>query len=259
MQSNVAIHDVEALAAHHGYRHWFDPRLWVLARCRLSSTAMDAMARSLVSLFRAWQGRGRKCLIVDLDNVLWGGVVGEDGIAGIALGPEGLGRAFLEFQIELKNLARRGVLLAICSKNDPEVALEAINRHPSMQLREKDFGAIRISWNDKARCIREIAAELNLGTDSLVFLDDHPAERELVRTAIPGVLVPEWPRDPADYKTALIDLTIHEFPGYRSPPRIRLEPRCTGQTTSPDRSRRLHRHRSVPCLSRDACAHRPCE
>jgi FkbH-like protein len=211
-RTNIAVHDTAALAAHYGYRDWFDARLWYLARCRLGKDATGALARSVGALLRGWQGHSRKCLVVDLDNTLWGGQIGEDGILGIALGPEGLGRAFLEFQIELLNLTRKGVLLAICSKNDPEPALDAIRNHPSMQLRENHFAAIRLNWTDKATNLRSIAAELNLGEESLVFVDDNPAERELVGMAAPAVLVPEWPRDPADFKPALIDLAIHEFP-----------------------------------------------
>jgi FkbH-like protein len=237
---NIVVHDTAALAAYYGYREWFDARLWYHARCRLSREANAALARSLGSLLRGWQGHSRKLLVLDLDNTLWGGLVGEEGTVGIALGPHGLGRAFLEFQIELLNLTRRGVLLAVCSKNDPEPGLEVIRNHPSMQLRENHFAAIRINWSDKAANLRSIAAELNLGEESMVFIDDNPAERELVRVAAPGVLVPEWPRDPADFKTALVDLAIHEFPRLRLTPEDKARVAMYGVERERRASRDIH-------------------
>lgn len=205
---NVLVHDTAALAADLGYRNWFDARLWYLTRCRLSREAMKALAQSTVSLLRAAQGQTRKCVVLDLDNTLWGGVVGEDGLEGIALGEEGIGLAFAEFQDELLNLTRKGILLAICSKNNEEDALAVLRRHPSMRLKEGHFAAWRINWQDKAANLRELAAELNLGLDGFVFIDDNPAERALIRSGLPEVLVPEWPQDPTLYRTALLDLAV---------------------------------------------------
>ena len=203
---NVLVHDAAAVAAHVGYRNWFDARLWYLARCRLSAEAMKAMARSTVSLLRAWKGQSRKCVIVDLDNTLWGGIIGEDGMDGIVLGEEGLGLAFGEFQDELLNLALKGTLLAICSKNNEPEALAVLRGHPSMRLKESHFAARRINWQDKVTNIRELAVEMNLGLDSMVFIDDNPAERARIRSELPEVLVPEWPQDPVLFKDALLDL-----------------------------------------------------
>jgi FkbH-like protein len=203
---NVLVHDTAALAAHIGYRSWLDARLWYLARCRLSREAMKALAQSTVSLLRAWKGQTRKCVVLDLDNTLWGGIVGEDGLEGIALGEEGIGLAFAEFQDELLNLTRKGILLAICSKNNEDDALAVLRRHPSMRLKEEHFAAFRINWHHKAANLRDLAAELNLGLDSFIFIDDNPGERALVRSELPEVLVPEWPGDPALYKGALLDL-----------------------------------------------------
>jgi FkbH-like protein len=203
---NVLVHDTAALAAYVGYRNWFDARLWYLARCRLGREAMKSLAQSTVSLLRAWKGQARKCVVLDLDNTLWGGVVGEDGLEGISLGEEGIGLAFAEFQDELLNLARKGILLAICSKNNEDDALAVLRRHPSMRLKEEHFAGMRVNWQDKAANLRELAAEMNLGLDSLIFIDDNPAERALVRSGLPEVLVPEWPEDPALYKGALLDL-----------------------------------------------------
>ena len=204
--SGVLVHDVASLAAELGYRQWFDPRLWHLARCRLSNAALKKLAVSLAALLRAWKGQTRKCVVLDLDNTLWGGVVGEDGLEGIALAEEGAGLAFTEFQEELARLARKGVLLALCSKNNEEDALQVLRRHPSMRLREESFAARRINWQDKAQNLRELAAELNIGLDSFVFIDDNPAERSLVRMALPEVHVPEWPAEPGEYRAALLEL-----------------------------------------------------
>jgi FkbH-like protein len=208
---NVLVHDDAALAGDMGYRQWFDSRLWYLARCRLSNAAMKRMARSVSGLVRAWLGQTRKCLVLDLDNTLWGGIVGEDGLAGIVLGEEGLGLAFAEFQEELVQVSRKGVLLAIASKNNEEDVLEVLRRHPSMRLREDSFAARRINWQDKAQNLKELAAELNIGLDSFVFIDDNPAERSLVRMALPEVYVPEWPEDPGNYRAALLDLAGDYF------------------------------------------------
>ncbi len=210
--SNVLVNDVSALVTQMGYRQWFDPRLWYLARCRLSSEATRALARSTVSVLRAWKGQTRKCLALDLDNTLWGGVIGEDGIEHIVLGEEGLGLAYAEFQEELANLARKGILLAICSKNNEEDALEVLRKHPSMRLRESDFAALSINWRDKAANLRELAKSLNIGLDGFVFVDDNPAERALIRESLPEVHVPEWPQDVSDFKAALQELSTRCFP-----------------------------------------------
>ncbi len=210
-ESDVLVNDVAAAMSDLGYRQWFDARLWRLARCRMSSAAMKRLARNLAALVRAWMGQTCKCLALDLDNTLWGGIVGEDGSQGIVLAEEGPGLAFTEFQEELAHLSRKGVLLAICSKNNEEDALEAIRSHPSMRLREDSFAARRINWQDKAQNLKELAAELNIGLDSFVFVDDNPAERSLVRMSLPEVYVPEWPHDPGEYKAALVDLAGEYF------------------------------------------------
>lgn len=208
---NVLIHDEASLVLRLGYDAWFDARLWYLARCRPSRAAMRAMTDDLAGLLRAWHGQTCKCIVVDLDNTLWGGILGEDGVEGVALGAEGLGLAFAEFQQELLNLTRKGVLLAICSKNNEDDALTMLRQHPSMRLREEHFAARRINWRDKVQNIRELAAELRLGLDAFVFIDDNPAERSLVRAGLPEVVVPEWPEDPSRYKAALLDLARRYF------------------------------------------------
>jgi FkbH-like protein len=210
-QPDLLVNDVAAAESEMGYRQWFDARLWLLTRCRMSNAAMKRLARNLSALVRAWKGQTRKCLALDLDNTLWGGIVGEDGPQGIVLAEEGPGLAFTEFQEELAHLSRKGVILAICSKNNEEDALEALRSHPSMRLREDSFAARRINWQDKAQNLKELAAELNIGLDSFVFVDDNPAERSLVRMALPEVYVPDWPEDPGEYKAALLDLAAEYF------------------------------------------------
>jgi FkbH-like protein len=156
-------------------------------------------------------GSGRKLLIVDLDNTLWGGVVGDLGWENLSLGGhDHVGEAFLDFQRAIKSLRNRGIVLAIASKNEESIALEALTKHPEMLLRPADFAAMRINWNDKAANIAEIAEELNLGLQSVVFIDDSPIERARVREALPEVLVPEWPDDKTLYASTLGELNCFD-------------------------------------------------
>lgn len=203
--------DVAALMSFVGFAKWHDARLWCLARSRLSSTAARSLARRYAAVLASEHGGMRKCLVLDLDNVLWGGVVGEEGLRGIILGEEGTGLAFAEFQQELRLLQRKGFLLAVCSKNNPEDALAVIRDHPSMRLRESDFAALRIGWENKGTNIRALAQQLNLGLDALAFIDDSPVERTWVRRTLPEVLVPEWPTDPSDFVSALLELEMEAF------------------------------------------------
>ncbi|MDQ3995525.1 MAG: HAD-IIIC family phosphatase [Gemmatimonadota bacterium] len=175
-----------------------DPRLWFLARMRLSPVGFATMADLIVNYVGAARGHPYKVVVLDLDNTLWGGVVGEAGPHGIELGEEGLGLAFQEFQRELLKMHDAGILLAIASKNNPDDAFEVLRGHPSMVLKQEHFAAVRINWQDKATNVRELADELNLGVDSFVFLDDNPVEREWLRRALPAVFVPDLPPDPVD-------------------------------------------------------------
>jgi FkbH-like protein len=147
---------------------------------------------------------------VDLDHTLWGGVIGEDGMAGIQLGPEYPGAAYQELQRALLDLTRRGILLAVCSKNNPADAMEALENHPGMLLRPRDFAAMRINWNEKAQNLREIAAELNIGADSVAFLDDNPVERHEIREQLPETIVIELPRDAMRFAGTVRDCPYFE-------------------------------------------------
>ena len=148
----------------------------------------------------------KKCIVVDLDNTLWGGVVGEEGLSGIQLSTMFPGSAFIAFQQALLDLSRRGIILAVNSKNNPADALAAIRTHPNMILKENHFAAMRINWNDKVSNMWELAQELNISLDSMVFFDDDPANRAFVRAMLPMVEVPELPADPTSYVKILLSL-----------------------------------------------------
>jgi FkbH-like protein len=166
----------------------------------------------------------RKCLVLDLDNTLWGGVIGDDGIDGIILGEgSAQGEAHLALQRYARQLMDRGILLAVCSKNDPAIAEAAIRDHPEMLLRRADFAAFVANWHDKAANLEEIAAQLNIGIDSLVFVDDNPFERARVREALPMVAVPELPDDPAEYAKTLAAAGYFEAVSFTSEDRARVE------------------------------------
>ena len=200
------------------------PKLWFAGKIPFKNAVFQSAASDLVAALNGLAGRSRKLVIVDLDNTLWGGVVGETGWRGLRLGGhDHVGEAFVEFQRSLKALTNRGVQLGIVSKNDEQVALEAIDCHPEMQLKRGDFAGWRIDWSDKVRNIEELAAELRLGIDSIVFIDDNPAERGRVREALGDrVLVPEWPADPADYSATLMALRCFDAPAISAEDRGRV-------------------------------------
>lgn len=182
----------------------YNSKLWYLSKTPFSNALFKEAVSEVKSALAGLLGRSRKILILDLDDTLWGGIVGDDGWQNLSLGGhDAVGEAFVDFQKELKALARRGVLLAIVSKNDEAIALEAIDKHPEMILRREDFVAWRINWNDKAANLKELVRSVNLGLDSAVFIDDNPSERARVRETVPQVLVPDWPEDKTQYVTTL--------------------------------------------------------
>ena len=199
----VVILDVEQVAARFGKDRWNDPVLWHTAKQYPSAEALPALGQQLTNLLRAIAGLTFKCLALDLDGVLWGGVIGEDGLAGIQLGGSAAGEAFVEFQRYLRSLARTGVLLAVCSKNNPEDALLPFREHPETVLKEQDFAVFVANWKPKDENLREIAAALNIGLDAIAFVDDNPAERSRVRQNLPEVEVVDMPADPALYVSTL--------------------------------------------------------
>jgi FkbH-like protein len=211
-EPSVFVLDAGRWFASAGSRGW-SQKLWYATKSPFSPAVIEQAAADIGAALDGIAGRARRLVMLDLDNVLWGGVVGEVGWTGINLGGhDHVGEAFADFQRALKALAARGVQLALVSRNDEATALEAIDRHPEMQLRREDFAGWRINWEDKAQNIAGLLAELNLGDESAVFVDDSAIERERVRTAIPEVLVPEWPDDPARFREALGSLRCFDSP-----------------------------------------------
>jgi FkbH-like protein len=195
--------DYAGLVASVGTESWTDPRLWSLSRTPVAAANQPKLAAHLARTLRGVLRPSAKCLALDLDQTLWGGAIGDDGLRGIQLGDDHPGSAFKRFQRALLGLRDRGVLLAVCSKNDEEVAREAIERHPEMLIRWDDFSAHRINWSAKSENLRSIAEELDIGIDSLVLFDDNPVERAEVRHGAPEVHVVEVPDDPTRYVEAL--------------------------------------------------------
>ena len=192
-----------------------DPVRWHQAKQLVSPVLAPLHGDLVARIAGAVLGRARKCLVLDLDNTLWGGVIGDDGIEGIRLGQGNpTGEAFLAMQRYAAQLGQRGVILAVCSKNDAAVAEAAFAGHPEMALRRGDIAAFLANWNDKAGNLRQIARQLNIGLDALVFVDDNPAERDIVRRELPDVAVPELPEDVALYPTWLGAAGYFETAGF---------------------------------------------
>jgi FkbH-like protein len=213
-EADAASVDLLALddrVAQDGLTAWHNPVLWHRAKQEVTPAAAPIYGELLAGLLAAGQGRSRKCLVLDLDNTLWGGVIGDDGLEGIVLGQgSALGEAFLAVQNYAREQSRRGVILAVCSKNDEANALAPFEQHPEMVLKRHDIACFVANWQDKASNIRLIARQLNIGLDSLVFLDDNPFERNLVRGELPMVAVPEVPEDPALMPACLADAGYFE-------------------------------------------------
>jgi FkbH-like protein len=197
------INDILYLSAQVGLEAWHGHTYWYNFHMAVSPTATVVLANNVAAIVKSVYGRSKKCLILDLDNTLWGGVVGDDGVQNLILGRDHpVGEAFLDFQRYVKDLQRRGVILAVCSKNDAENAKEGFS-HPDSILKLEDFSVFKANWNPKPENIREIAEELNIGLDSLVFVDDNPAERALVADQLPEVAVPEVGSDVSRFAEAL--------------------------------------------------------
>ena len=200
----VTVHDLAHLAASAGLWTWGEERFYHHAKMPAAPEALVDYAHSAASLVTAQAGAGRKCLVLDLDNTLWGGVIGDDGLGGIRLGQgDGEGEAYQAFQRFAKSLSERGVLLAVCSKNEESIAREAFEKHTEMILRPADISCFVANWQDKATNLRAIAKRLNIGLNALVFVDDNPAERSIVRRLVPEVAVPELPPDVTGYPRAV--------------------------------------------------------
>jgi len=199
--------------AHKAGKAAFNPKMWYMGKIPFSNELFSEAVEDIKAAINGINGMAKKLVITDLDDTLWGGIVGDDGWENINLGGhDAKGEAFVDFQKCLKSLTNRGILLGIVSKNEEKTALEAIEKHPEMVLKKNDFAGWKINWNDKAQNIVDLVSELNLGLQSVVFLDDNPVERDRVRASLPEVLVPELPRDKMLYVSTLQSLRCFDAP-----------------------------------------------
>lgn len=207
---NFFIADLLSIQNKWGRDFMFSPNIYINTEMVLSLDALPIIAHHIVSIISSLEGKFKKCLILDLDNTTWGGIIGDDGLEKIQIGSLGIGKAFTEFQYWVKALQKRGVILAVCSKNDEDKAKEPFEKHPDMVLKLEDIAVFVANWENKADNIRKIQQILNIGFDSMVFLDDNPFERNIVRENLPEVCVPELPEDPAEYLEYLYSLNLFE-------------------------------------------------
>ena len=207
---NFYLCDLSSLQNQVGKSNFFHTSVYINTEMVLGIDILPEVASKTIDLIAAMEGKFKKCLILDLDNTLWGGIIGDDGLENIQVGSLGIGKAFTEFQYWIKKLKNRGIILAVCSKNTESVAKEPFEKHPDMLLKLEDFAVFVANWENKADNIRYIQSILNIGFDSMVFLDDNPFERNIVRENIPGITVPELPEDPADYLEYLYPLNLFE-------------------------------------------------
>jgi len=215
--------DIATLADRVGTDTWFDPVQWMSYKFPFSAEFFPCYAEILGRLLGSIRGKARKCLVLDLDNTLWGGVIGDDGLDGIRIGQgNAVGEAFHAVQHFALQLRSRGVMLAVCSKNDDQVARSPFREHPEMLLREEHITMFQANWIDKPANLQAIAKTLNIGLDALVLLDDNPAERAQVRAALPMVAVPELPEDPSWYAWTLGAAGYFEAVGYSADDALRV-------------------------------------
>ena len=212
--SNLYICDLSSVQNQIGKVKLFHTSSYINNSMVLSVDVLPLLAKHTLDIIKAISGRFNKCIILDLDNTTWGGIIGDDGIEKIQIGDLGIGKAFSEFQLWVKKLKNRGIIIAICSKNTESVAIEPFKKHPDMVLKMEDISVFVANWENKADNIRHIQNVLNIGFDSMVFIDDNPFERNIVRENLPDVCVPEMPEDPADYLEHLYSLNLFETISY---------------------------------------------
>ncbi|MDR1650613.1 MAG: HAD-IIIC family phosphatase [Synergistaceae bacterium] len=203
--------DLAEMAADIGRRNFYNRRVWYMGGIPFSKTGEEVIAGEIDTIWRAAHTARRKCLALDLDNTLWGGVIGELGIDGLHLDRAGSGSRFYDFQKRIQELKRSGVLLVVLSKNNMLEALNGIDNHPGMALRSGDFAAILANWNPKSQNLKSAADSLNIGTDAFVFIDDNPVEREMMRMELPEVTVPEFPADSSKLEEFILDVAHRYF------------------------------------------------
>jgi FkbH-like protein len=223
-QDSVLLLDVARASEQDGIDTWFDNGNWLHGKLEIAPEAATLFGEVIVRIMAAQRGLSKKCLVLDLDNTVWGGVIGDDGLEGLVLGEgSAVGEAHLALQRYAKQLKERGVILAVCSKNDPAIAEAAFNEHPEMLLKRSDISAFVANWNDKAENLKSIATQLNIGLDSLVFVDDNPVERARIRQSLPMVAVPELPKDVAHYTRCLANAGYFEAVAFTFEDRHRAE------------------------------------
>lgn len=209
-QKGFYICDLSSIQNQLGKTAMFQPSVYVNTEMVLSFDCLPEIGARTLDVIAALYGKFKKCLIIDLDNTMWGGIIGDDGIENIQVGMLGIGKAFTEFQYWAKKLKNRGIILAVCSKNTDSIAREPFEKHPEMVLKLDDIAVFVANWETKVENIKLIQRTLNIGYDSMVFVDDNPFERNMVREALPAVTVPELPVDPADYIEYLYSLNLFE-------------------------------------------------
>lgn len=215
--SNFFICDVAGLQNKFGRNFMFDPTIYISTEMVLSIDSLPYVASRTLDIISSIEGKFKKCLILDLDNTIWGGIVGDDGWENIQVGHGlGIGKAFTEFQEWIKKLKNRGIIVCICSKNDEDKAKEPFEKNPDMVLKMDDISVFSANWENKPDNIRTIQKILNIGFDSMVFIDDNPFERNIVRENVPGITVPELPEDPGDYLEFLYAQNLFETASYSS-------------------------------------------
>ena len=208
--SRVFLVDLDTAAGAFGKTRITNWNTWYRGSIPFSDDFTPILADEYIRYVRAMKGRTKKCIVLDLDNTLWGGIIGEDGIEGIKLGNTAPGIEYVEFQRSLLSLYNRGIILAVCSKNNPDDAFKVFREHPSQVLKEEHFAAMRINWQNKAANIEELAKEINIGLDSMVFLDDNPMERAQVSQIHPEVLVVDMPKNPRLYREMIESLNVFD-------------------------------------------------
>ena len=220
---NVFLVDIDGLQSRLGEAQVRDAKMYCIAKMPFRTDFLPYIAKQVTDTVLAASGTFKKCIVLDLDNTLWGGVIGDDGLDGIQIGELGLGHAFSAFQSWLKEMKNRGIILCVCSKNNEPAAKEPFEKHPEMVLKLEDISVFVANWEDKAGNIRHIQSVLNIGMDSLVFLDDNPFEREVVRSLIPGITVPELPENPEEYVDYLRSLNLFETASYSEEDKVRTQ------------------------------------
>ena len=221
--SGVTVFDMDYLSSVYGKASWFDERMWYHSKHAFSLEASGRIAFAASRLIKGMKGQAKKCIVLDLDNTLWGGVIGDDGVNGIALGHGADGEAYKDFQEYLLELKGRGLILCVCSKNEEENARIPFNEHPDMLIKSDDIAVFVANWNNKADNIREIVSTLDIGMDAVVFVDDNPVERALVKQMLPDVSVPEMPIDPTAYIRALDEECFFETISFSEEDRTRSD------------------------------------